>query len=100
MHGHHPTPGPFPVPRRSHRAAGSSRVQVVVLAAARLRALHLDPLITGSSAQRADQPRPKKNGCPLAPAPVFIERHPTLVSGQAAAVSGLVGVVGKAMVSS
>ena len=54
------SPGPFPVPRRSHRAAGSSRVQVVVLAAARLRALHLDPLATGSRAQRADQPRRKK----------------------------------------
>ena len=42
------SPGILPVSRRSHRAAGSSRVQVVVLAAARLRALHLDPLVTGS----------------------------------------------------
>ena len=56
------SPGPFPVPRRSHRAAGSSRVQVVVLAAARLRALHLDPLITGSGVQPAGQPPRTKNG--------------------------------------
>src|SRR5512140_2400635 len=52
-HGHL---SPSPVSRRSHGAAGSSRVQVVVLAAARLRALHLDPLVTGSAAQDADQP--------------------------------------------
>jgi len=37
-----------------HRVAGSLRVQVVVLAAARLRALHLDPLITGSGVQPAE----------------------------------------------
>ena len=59
--------------RRSHGAAGSSRVQVVVLAAARLRALHLDPLVTGSGLSPADQPRRKKNGSHLRPAPVFIE---------------------------
>src|SRR3954449_8715549 len=47
----------IPVDRRSHGAAGSSRVQLVVLAAARLRALHLDRLLTGSHAQPADQPR-------------------------------------------
>ena len=33
-----------------------------VLAAARLRALHLDPLITDSSVQPADQPPRTKNG--------------------------------------
>src|SRR5207249_10297056 len=44
------TPVTIPVHRRPHGAAGSSRVQVVVLAAARLRALHLDPLVTGSRA--------------------------------------------------
>jgi hypothetical protein len=66
-------PVTIPVHRRSHRAAGSSRVQVVVLAAARLRALHLDPLVTGSGLSPADQPRRKKNGSHLRPAPVFIE---------------------------
>ena len=66
-HGHHPTALGPSGSRRSHRAAGSSRVQVVVLAAARLRALHLDPLVTGSRAQGADQPRRKKNGLPALP---------------------------------
>jgi hypothetical protein len=68
-------PATRPGSRRSHRAAGSSRVQVVVLAAARLRALHLDPLVTGSRVQAADQPRRTKNGFVLLPpAPAFIER--------------------------
>jgi len=35
---------------------GTLRVQVVVLAAVRLRTLHLDPLVTGSRMQPADQP--------------------------------------------
>jgi hypothetical protein len=51
-----------PVRRRIHCAAGSSRVQVVVLAAARLRALHLDPLLTGSNGQPAGDLLEKKNG--------------------------------------
>ena len=58
-------PVTLPISRRSHRAAGSSRVQVVVLAAARLRALHLDPLVTGSRVQAADQPPRTKNGFAL-----------------------------------
>jgi hypothetical protein len=37
--------------------SGALRVKLVVLAAARLRAFHLDPLVTGSRAQRGDQPR-------------------------------------------
>ena len=72
-HPARPPPGrpvTIPVRRRFHGAAGSSRVQVVVLAATRLRALHLDPLITGSDAPTADQP-PKKNSrlayCPRPP---------------------------------
>ena len=70
LHPARPPPGSpdiLPISRRFivpalHRAAGSSRVQVVVLAAARLRALHLDPLITGSGVQPADQPPGTKNG--------------------------------------
>jgi hypothetical protein len=58
-----------------HRAAGSSRVQVVVLAAARLRALHLDP---AHHRQRRATRRPtaknEERVCFLTPAPVFIER--------------------------
>ena len=42
-----------PVPRASRS---------FVLAAARLRALHLDPLITGSGMQPAGQPPRTKNG--------------------------------------
>ena len=65
----------LPISRRSHRAAGSSRVQVVVLAAARLRALHLDPLVTGSGgATRRPTAKNEERVCPLVPAPVFIER--------------------------
>jgi hypothetical protein len=65
LHPARPPPGSLgilPISRRPHRAAGSSRVQVVVLAAARLRALHLDPLITGSGEQPADQPPTTNNG--------------------------------------
>src|SRR5689334_8499025 len=59
----------------AHGAAGSSRIQVVVLAAARLRPLHLDPLVTGSDAYSPEKPpRPRKHDHQaLAPAPVFIE---------------------------
>ena len=45
-----------------------------VLAAARLRALHLDPLVTGSEVQPADQPTGRRTVALLPPAPVFIER--------------------------
>ena len=63
----HPARPPPPQPRsptvarRLQRAAGSSRVQVVALAAARLRTLHLDALVNGSDVPFADQPS-KKNG--------------------------------------
>ena len=61
--------GERPVARRFHRAAGSSRVQVVVLAAARLRALHLDPLVTSSGEQYADHPPKKNSGFDRCPGP-------------------------------
>ena len=51
-----------------HRAAGSSRVQVVVLAAARLRALHLDPLVTASGMQATDR-APEEEWIRLLPRP-------------------------------
>jgi hypothetical protein len=54
--------------RRSHGAAGSSRVQVVVLAAARLRALHLDPLVTASGMQATDR-APEEEWICLLPRP-------------------------------
>jgi hypothetical protein len=77
-HAARPPPGApvtIPVHRRSHGAAGSSCVQVVVLAAARLRALHLDPLVTGSGgATRRPTAKNEERVCPLVPAPVFIER--------------------------
>src|SRR5690242_16050279 len=64
-----------PLPGGFHHAAGSSRVQVVVLAAARLRALHLDPLVTSSDARIPSTSRQEERPIrPLAPAPVFIER--------------------------
>jgi hypothetical protein len=67
-------PWVLPVPRRSHRAAGSSRIQVVVLAAARLRALHLDPLVTGSRTRRRPTAQ-EEEWIALLPRPgVFIER--------------------------
>ena len=55
-----------PVRRRIHCAAGSSRVQVVVLAAARLRALHLDPLVIGSEVQPPTNPQEEERlpSCP------------------------------------
>ena len=62
--GHHPGSS-----GASHRAAGSSRVQVVVLAAARLRALHLDPLVTGSDAPIRRAATQETANSPLAPGP-------------------------------
>jgi hypothetical protein len=50
-----PQPHHRPVLRCSHRAAGSARARVVVLAAARLLALHLDPLLTDSLVWAPDQ---------------------------------------------
>jgi hypothetical protein len=77
-HPARPPPGtPVTIPgyRHPHGAAGSSRIQVVVLAAARLRALHLDPLVTGSDVPSADHPAQEEQRIrPLVPAPVFIER--------------------------
>src|SRR5690348_242474 len=61
-------PVAIPVRRPSHGAAGSSRVQVVVLTAPRLRTLHLDPLITDS---RANPPtnQPEEERILLLPRP-------------------------------
>jgi len=57
------------LPGRFQHAAGSSRVQVVVLAAARLRALHLDPLVTGSNVPADDQPAQEKQQIRILPRP-------------------------------
>ena len=71
-----PVNGERPVARRFHHAAGSSRVQVVVLAAARLRALHLDPLVTDSRRKPADQP-PRTTDLPSCPGPRLHRETPT-----------------------
>jgi hypothetical protein len=42
----------------------------VVLAAARLRALHLDPLVTGSNVPSADHPAQEESGFALLPRPL------------------------------
>ena len=68
FHAARPPPGRAGHPsgsRRSHRAAGSSRVQVVVLAAARLRALHLDPLVTGSGTAAPTNRQERRTSFPL-----------------------------------
>ena len=62
------------LPGRFQRAAGSSRVQVVVLAAARLRALHLDPLLGRRPHKPAARRTKNDQTNPLPPAPSYRER--------------------------
>jgi hypothetical protein len=78
--------------RRSHGAAGSSRVQVVVLAAARLRALHLDPLVTASGC-KPPTARRKKNGFASCPGPRLHRERPRGIAGVSRPRFGLSGSV-------
>ena len=65
---HQPLSGAFIVPPVPHASRS------FVLAATRLRALRLDPLVTGSQLPSAEQTPKKRGFVLLPPAPVFIER--------------------------
>jgi hypothetical protein len=86
VHTARPPPGgvrlTFPVSRRPHHAADSSRVQVVVLAAARLRALHLDPLITDSGRKtRRPTTKGRNNSLSSCPGPRLHRETATETAG-------------------